>query len=91
MAPKSIRSKRKRQRDSWATRLSQAVRQRRRALKLTQIQLAELADCGPAFLYALESGKRTLRLDKVVDVLRVLGLRFVLEPGEDGVIARSTS
>jgi HTH-type transcriptional regulator/antitoxin HipB len=67
---------------NWPLKLAKLTRTRRRQLGLTQLELAELAGCGPAFLYALEKGKPTLRLDKVLDVLSVLGLRIRLEAGK---------
>ncbi|MGA9522996.1 MAG: helix-turn-helix domain-containing protein [Myxococcaceae bacterium] len=70
---------------TWATVLSEAVRQRRKALNLSQLELAQLSGCGTAFLYGLENGKPSLRLDKVIDVLKVLGLRMTLEPGQGGI------
>ena len=42
---------------------------------------AALAGCGPVFIYDLESAKTTLRLDKLLDVLDVLGLELVLRRG----------
>ena len=60
-----------------------ALRARRTSLGLTQVQTCDLAGVGPAFLYALEHGKPTVRLDKVLAVLAVLGLG--LELGERGV------
>lgn len=71
----------------WAENLAKTVRERRKALKLTQAELASLSGCGTAFLYGLENGKPSLRLDKVVDVLEVLGLRFELKRGPGGLVA----
>jgi HTH-type transcriptional regulator / antitoxin HipB len=51
----------------------------RKSLGLKQLELADLSGCGPVFVYALESGKPTLRLDKLVGVLTVLGLRLSVE------------
>jgi y4mF family transcriptional regulator len=65
--------------------LAMAVRARRRAFRITQIQLSELSGCGPAFVYALERGKPTLRIDKLLDVLQVLGLELVVAEGKHGV------
>ena len=62
--------------------LAEAVRARRKALGVTQIELAELAGCGPVFIYDLEAGKPTLRLDKLLDVLDVLGLEIVVRAGK---------
>jgi HTH-type transcriptional regulator/antitoxin HipB len=88
---KSIRSDGKPRQTAWASRLSSAVRERRRALNLTQIELCNLAGCGPAFPYALENGKNTLRFDKVVAVLHILGLQLVIEPGQDELVTRVRS
>jgi y4mF family transcriptional regulator len=58
-----------------------AVRKRRLELGLHQDELAALADVSTRFIHTLEQGKPTLRLDKVLAVLRQLGLDLVLEPG----------
>jgi y4mF family transcriptional regulator len=68
-----------------AARLGAALRNRRRSLGLTQQELARLAGCGLAFLYELESGKQTVRLDKVLGVLAVLGLSLALDEGKDAL------
>lgn len=47
------------------------VKQRRRANKLNQQQLAELAGVGKRFIIELEAGKPTLRMDVVNKVLAV--------------------
>lgn len=62
--------------------LAEALRNRRKALGITQIELARLAGCGPVFIYDLESAKPTLRLDKLLDVLDVLGLEVVVRQGK---------
>ncbi|HSP79639.1 MAG TPA: helix-turn-helix domain-containing protein, partial [Myxococcaceae bacterium] len=64
---------------------ARAVRRQRKALGLSQEQLSELAGCGPVFIYDVESGKPTLRLNKLLDVLVVLGLQLTLEPGKQGL------
>lgn len=63
-------------------RLGAAVRTRRRVLGLDQAELAALAGVGLAFLYDLERGKPTVRIDKVLDVLTVLGLELELREGK---------
>ena len=50
------------------------VRERRKGLRLTQEDLADLAGCSPRFIRSLEAGKATVRMDKLLDVLDVLGL-----------------
>ena len=72
----------------WSARIAGAVRARRRSLRLTQQQLADLAGCGTAFLYQLENGKPSVRIDKLVEVLHVLGLQLAIEPGREKVVAR---
>ncbi len=67
------------------TAMARAVRARRKGLRLTQIALSQLAGCGPDFIYDLEAGKATLRLDKLLDVLAVLGLELVLAPGKQAL------
>jgi len=66
-----------------AAALARAVRARRKALRLTQVDLSRLAGCGPDFVYDLEAGKTTLRLDKLLDVMTVLGLELVVGQGKD--------
>lgn len=49
------------------------VASKRKALKLTQPELADKAGVGLRFLRELEAGKATLRMDKVNDVLHLFG------------------
>jgi phosphoglycerate-specific signal transduction histidine kinase len=56
-----------------------------RSAGLHQNELALLAHVSTRFVHALGQGKPTVQLDKVLDVLRQLGLDFVLRPGT-GVI-----
>jgi HTH-type transcriptional regulator/antitoxin HipB len=58
--------------------LGAAVRAARARMGLTQAELAKRARVGLKFLYELESGKETLRADKVFDVLGVLSLQLVV-------------
>ncbi|NTW94135.1 MAG: helix-turn-helix transcriptional regulator [Chlorobiaceae bacterium] len=53
--------------------LSEFVRNRRKALGLTQPELAEKAGTGLRFVRDLEQGKKTLRMDKVNQVLSLFG------------------
>ena len=62
--------------------LGLALRNRRRTLGLSQVQACDLAGVGPAFLYELEHGKPTVRMDKLMAVLEVLGLGLQLCEGE---------
>lgn len=54
--------------------LGQDVRARRRELELLQVDLADMSGVSERFVRELEHDKPTLRLDKVVAVLDVLGL-----------------
>lgn len=58
-----------------------AVRSRRRSLRLRQGELADLAGVSERFVYALENGKRSVQLDKVLAVLSTLGLHLELHRG----------
>jgi y4mF family transcriptional regulator len=49
------------------------VKSKRKAVKLTQPELAAKAGVGLRFLRELEQGKASLRLDKVNQVLQLFG------------------
>ncbi len=49
------------------------VKERRKQLRLTQPELAMRAGVGLRFVRELEQGKKTLRLDKVNQVLALFG------------------
>ena len=51
----------------------QFIKSKRKALKLTQEELAFKSGVGLRFMRELEQGKTTLRLDKVNQVLRLFG------------------
>lgn len=53
--------------------LSGFVKHKRKLSKITQIELAEKAGVGLRFIRDLEQGKKTLRMDKVNDVLLLFG------------------
>lgn len=55
---------------------------RRRELGLRQLDLALLAGVSERFVRELETGKASVRLDKVEPVLDVLGLELRLLPRE---------
>lgn len=56
--------------------LAAQVRERRASLKLGQEDLADLSGTSVRFIRSLEQGKATVRLDKVMAVLEVLGLEL---------------
>ena len=49
------------------------VKEKRKRLNFTQIELAEKAGVGLRFIRALEQGKETLQLNKVNQVLQLFG------------------
>jgi len=58
-----------------------AVLARRLQLRLRQAELADLAGVSERFVYALEHGKKSVQLDKTVEVLAALGLHLELQRG----------
>ena len=56
--------------------LATTIKDRRRRLGVTQEEAAALAGCSPRFISALESGKPSVRLDKLLAVLDALGLEL---------------
>ena len=56
--------------------ISEFVRLKRKEYKLTQRDLADRAGVGLRFIRELESGKPTLRIDKVNVVLDLFGHRL---------------
>lgn len=53
--------------------LSKFIKTKRKALKLTQLDLSDKAGVGIRFIRELEAGKRTVRLDKINQVLDLFG------------------
>jgi HTH-type transcriptional regulator/antitoxin HipB len=64
-------------------RLAAEVRARRAQLRLRQEEVADLAGVSERFVYALENGKHTVQLDKVLAVLNALGLHLEIQRGAD--------
>jgi len=58
--------------------IAEVVVLRRKALGVTQREVAEMAGCDPAFVGDLENGKPSVRLDKLRAVLDVLGLELTV-------------
>jgi HTH-type transcriptional regulator / antitoxin HipB len=69
-----------------STEFAEAVRARRRHLGLRQAELADLAGVSERFVYALENGKASVQLDKVIAVLSALGLHLELCRGGTSAI-----
>jgi y4mF family transcriptional regulator len=63
-----------------AMELSAEVARLRKAAGLTQPELAERSGVGLRFVRELEQGKATVRLDKVKQVLDLLGRELCVRP-----------
>lgn len=63
-----------------ATALGQAIRRRRREQRLTQTELADLADLSAVFVNEVERGKPTAQIGRVLRLLRTLGIDLVTRP-----------
>jgi y4mF family transcriptional regulator len=74
---------------AFQSKLAAEVRRRREELGLRQVELAELARCSTRFVHTVEAGKSTVRLDKLLAVLRVLGIRLRLAVGDEQVSQES--
>ena len=53
--------------------LSKFIKEKRKAVQLTQPELAAKAGVGLRFIRELEQGKESLRMDKVNQVLQLFG------------------
>lgn len=58
--------------------LGDLVRAQRKRLALTQLDLAGLGNTGNRFIVDVENGKPTVQLQKVLDLMDLLGLELVV-------------
>ena len=63
--------------------LGRKVRGLRRAQKITQAQLAGLANTGVRFISDLENGKETCHIGKMLRVLETLGVDMLIRSPSD--------
>ena len=63
--------------------LGRKVRELRRAQKVTQAQLAGLANTGVRFISDLENGKETCHIGKMLRVLDTLGVDMLIRSPYD--------
>lgn len=56
--------------------LGTAIKKRRKALLMSQEDLALLSETSINFICQLERGKNTVRLDKLLDVMQSIGLEL---------------
>lgn len=62
--------------------ISLQIKELRKKQGLTQVEFAKRAGVGLRFLRELESGKRTIRMDKLMQVLDFLGYHLELKRTE---------
>lgn len=60
--------------------LGAVFRAQRQGMQLRQIDLAGLANTGNRLIVDIENGKPTVQLQKVLDLLDILGLDVVVQP-----------
>jgi len=58
--------------------LATLIRMHRKAAKLTQLQLAELAGVGKTVVFDIEKGKETVKLNTLRKILKVLNMEIQL-------------
>lgn len=59
--------------------LGEAIRERRKELRLTQSYLAEFTGLSISFISDLEHGKETAELEKTLRLINILGMDLLLE------------
>lgn len=58
--------------------LGQTIKETRKLHKLTQEQLAASSGVGLRFLRELEQGKESCQINKILDVINMLGLKLAI-------------
>lgn len=58
--------------------LARVIRKHRKAAKLSQMQLAEMAGIGKTVVFDIEKGKETVKLDTLRKILKILNIRVQL-------------
>jgi HTH-type transcriptional regulator / antitoxin HipB len=62
--------------------IGSAIEEKRKQEKMTQKDLADITGTSVKFISNVERGKSTARLDKVLDLIRAVGLRVYLTDGD---------
>lgn len=68
-----------RQRITTRVQLLKTISARRRALKLSQQQLADKLGIHQSHLSDIETGRRTLNVDRLLELCNLLGLDLILQ------------
>jgi HTH-type transcriptional regulator/antitoxin HipB len=58
--------------------LARIIRRHRKAAKVSQLQLAEMAGVGKTVVFDLEKGKETIKLTTLRKILKVLNIKVIL-------------
>jgi len=58
--------------------LANVIRMHRKAAKLSQLQLAEMAGVGKTVIFDIEKGKETVQLNTLRKILKVLNIKVKL-------------
>jgi HTH-type transcriptional regulator/antitoxin HipB len=64
--------------------VSDAVRRRRKTLGLTQLELADLAAVSERLVRDLETGRATIKTEKLLSILEALGLEICIQKIHSG-------
>lgn len=67
--------------------LGQIIREHRKKAGLTQIELAKMAGVGKTVIHNIEHGKKTIQLDTLFKIFKVLNMQFCIESPLAGKIA----
>lgn len=70
--------------------LANTIKSRRRTLGMTQQELADHANCGITFINQLEKAKTSIRFDKLLEVMKVLGLGIKLASSKNLIATETT-
>lgn len=62
--------------DTLAEKIARIVRFHRKKAKLTQLELAKLADIGKTVIFDIEKGKETVQLNTLLSVFNVLNIQI---------------
>ena len=71
-----VKMDKKQKQNQLIKQLGKAIKSRRKHLRMSQEELALLSETSLNFICQLESGKNTVRLNKLLDVLYALGLEL---------------
>jgi HTH-type transcriptional regulator/antitoxin HipB len=58
--------------------LAEIIKMHRKAARLSQIELAEMAGVGKTVVFDIERGKETVRLDTLRKILKILNIKVQL-------------